>query len=231
MTSAWLVTTAAVGGYLIGSIPFGWLLARARGIDIMRHGSGNIGATNVGRILGRSWGVLVFALDFAKGAVPPALALLPEGDGLLPGALPVTAGIAAFLGHLFPVWLRFRGGKGVATGAGALAVIVPLWAAGVVVVWAVVTLATRYVSVGSLVAAVALVGMQLALTGEPLGREQVVVTAFCGAASALVFVRHSGNIRRLIAGTENRVGWKGNPSPQPPPPEGEGEGLPESERL
>src|SRR6516164_9073771 len=115
-----------VGSYLLGGIPFGYLVGRWRGIDIFQHGSGNIGATNVGRLLGRRWGVLVFLLDFAKGAVPVLLAgLVPQGDSLPPATLKVTAGLAAFLGHLFPVYLRFHGGKGVATGAGVVAVLAP----------------------------------------------------------------------------------------------------------
>src|SRR6184192_2617994 len=105
-----------LAGYLIGSIPVGYLVARARGVDIFQHGSGNIGATNVGRILGRPFGVLVFALDFAKGAVPVLAALVvasrwPEGEWLRHGWLEVLTGLAAFLGHLFPLYLGLRGGK------------------------------------------------------------------------------------------------------------------------
>src|SRR5947209_1202304 len=115
--------------YLLGAIPFGYLIARWRGLDIFRHGSGNIGATNVGRVLGRRFGVLVFLLDFGKGALPTLIANLIGRDEagdlaetLGPNGLGVAAGLAAFLGHLFPVYLRFRGGKGVATGAGVVAV-------------------------------------------------------------------------------------------------------------
>src|SRR4051794_7587449 len=115
---------ALVIAYSVGAIPFGWLIARSRGIDIFHAGSGNIGATNVGRILGRKFGLLVFALDFAKGAVPVAAAgLLPaEAHAALelPDALRVGVALCAFLGHLFPVYLGFRGGKGVATGAGTV---------------------------------------------------------------------------------------------------------------
>src|SRR5436853_2081253 len=111
--------------YFLGAVPFGYLIARARGVDILHAGSGNIGATNVGRILGKRFGLLVFALDFAKGAVPTFLCL--RWLGVTAG---VTAGLAAFIGHLFPVYLRFRGGKGVATGAGVVAGLFPLPTAG-----------------------------------------------------------------------------------------------------
>src|SRR5438034_5066467 len=105
--------------YFLGAIPFGYLVARWRGVNIFQQGSGNIGATNVGRVLGRRFGVLVFLLDFAKGALPalaaPHLAPADGSSPVTPELLGVVAGLAAFLGHLFPVWLRFRGGKGVAT--------------------------------------------------------------------------------------------------------------------
>src|SRR5690242_13444664 len=109
--------------YLVGAIPFGYLVARGRGVDILKQGSGNIGATTVGRVLGRPFGILVFLLDFAKGAVPAFLARIwaSAHELELPSdSLPVAAAVAAFLGHLYPVYLRFRGGKGVATAAGAV---------------------------------------------------------------------------------------------------------------
>jgi acyl-phosphate glycerol 3-phosphate acyltransferase len=124
---------------------------------------------------------------------------------LLPHTLPVVAGVAAFLGHLFPVYLGFRGGKGVATGAGVIAVLVPLVTALIVAAWAAVLFATRFMSLASLTAAVLLFALRLALTAEPWAREQLVVTLFCAVGSLLVIVRHQGNIRRLIAGTEHRL--------------------------
>ncbi len=133
-----------LAGYLIGAIPFGYLVARWRGVDILRQGSGNIGATNVGRVLGRTWGLLVFVLDFAKGAGPTLVGrFAPQPDDWLPDALPVLVGVAAFLGHMFPVYLRFRGGKGVATGAGVVAVLLPVPLLGTLLVWVAVVLATR----------------------------------------------------------------------------------------
>jgi glycerol-3-phosphate acyltransferase PlsY len=180
MTAVPLLVLVALGSYLLGAVPFGYLVARARGVDILRQGSGNIGATNVGRVLGKRLGLLVFLLDFAKGALPVWLAgLLPQPEELYPHTLPVVAGVAAFLGHLFPVYLRFRGGKGVATGAGVIAVLVPPLTAWVLGAWAVVLLLTRYVSLASLTAAALLFGLRLALTGEPWSEGEIVVTLFC----------------------------------------------------
>jgi acyl-phosphate glycerol 3-phosphate acyltransferase len=200
-----------VASYLIGAIPFGYLIARMKGVDLFKAGSGNIGATNVGRILGRKYGVLVFVLDFLKGAVPVA-AIVPMARSLDPdGAVPadtlrVGAALLAFLGHLFPVYLGFRGGKGVATGAGAVCVLVPGPAVVAVLTWAVVALATRFVSLASVAAAAALVLARLAGTPDPFGPDRWIVTTFCLVGSALVIVKHRGNVRRLLAGTENRIG-------------------------
>jgi acyl-phosphate glycerol 3-phosphate acyltransferase len=207
-----LTLLTVLGAYLVGGIPFGYLLARWRGVDIFRAGSGNIGATNVGRVLGRRFGVLVFALDFAKGAVPTAAALWlkqfadPTARTELPlSGLEVFAGLAAFLGHVFPPYLRFRGGKGIATGAGVVAVLLPLPAAGAIVTWLVVLAATRYVSLASLAAALALCALRLALTPEPFAPGNRILTGFCLLAAALIFLRHRGNITRLVRGTENRL--------------------------
>jgi acyl-phosphate glycerol 3-phosphate acyltransferase len=208
MTALSILSLIALAAYLVGAIPFGYLIARARGIDLFRQGSGNIGATNVGRVLGFRCGLLVFLLDCAKGALPTLLAgqlPLPEGLELPPDTPAVTAGVAAFLGHLFPVYLGFRGGKGVATGAGVLAVLLPLPTLLALLAWAAVLAATRYMSLASLTAAGLLCALRLSLTTQPWAWEHVVVTAFCLAGSALVFLRHRANIRRLLRGTENRL--------------------------
>ncbi|HVS34019.1 MAG TPA: glycerol-3-phosphate 1-O-acyltransferase PlsY [Gemmataceae bacterium] len=198
-----LLTLAA--GCLIGGVPFGWLIARWRGVDILRHGSGNIGATNVGRVLGRPFGLLVFVLDFAKGALPVlAASFLPE-QGMPRDSLPVAAGVAAFLGHLFPIYLRFRGGKGVATGVGVVTVLAPWLALAVLAAWAVMLAASGYVSAASLTAAVVLSALRLTLTPHPWSPETIVVTTFCLFGTVLVFLRHAGNIRRLLHGSENRL--------------------------
>ena len=121
MHSGLFLGLVALGAYLFGSVPFGYLVSRSRGVDLRKVGSGNIGATNVGRVVGRGWGILVFVLDFGKGAGPVlAATILTKRLALdLPAeAAGVTAGLAAFLGHLFPIWLGFHGGKGVSTAAG-----------------------------------------------------------------------------------------------------------------
>src|SRR5262245_949162 len=166
-----LAIFALVVSYLIGAIPFGWLIARSRGVDLFHVGSGNIGATNVGRVLGRRWGFLVFGLDFAKGALPVALmSLLPIAahNALgLPNALRVGPGLCAFLGHMFPVYLGFRGGKGVATGAGVVFVLVPGPAGLAILTFAAVVGGSRMVSLGSMVAAGMLCGARVLSVPDP----------------------------------------------------------------
>jgi len=195
--------------YLIGSIPFGYLIGRWRGVDIFKVGSGNIGATNVARVLGRRFGILVFLLDFAKGAVPAAAAkalqnTLLSSDQWLTTALPVLAGLSAFLGHLFPIYLRFRGGKGVATGAGVVVVLLPVPAFIALLTWIIVVGLTRYVSVASLSAGVVLCFSHIILTPDPFGSDNRVLTGFAILAVALVFARHHANIKRLLEAKENR---------------------------
>jgi len=195
-----------LAGYLIGAIPCGYLVARCRGVDILRQGSGNIGATNVGRVLGRTFGLLVFVLDFAKGAGPTlAGVLLPQPEGWPPDALAALAGVAAFLGHMFPIYLRFQGGKGVATGAGVVAVLLPIPLLGSLLVWLEVVLATRYVSLASVLAALFLAGQRLAFTPRPWSQEHLVATLFCMLAGLLVLLRHQANLRRLWQGNENQL--------------------------
>jgi glycerol-3-phosphate acyltransferase PlsY len=205
-----ILTLLAV--YLLGAIPFGYLVARSRGVDILHQGSGNIGATNVGRILGRRLGILVFVLDFAKGAFPTAWATWLEGNtdwnpsGFFPPySLRVAAGLAAFLGHLFPIYLRFRGGKGVATGAGVVAVLLPVPFLVGLFVWVGVLSIWRYVSLSSVVAVLILTFFRLATTPFPFSREHGILTSFCLLAAVLVIARHRTNLQRLFKGSENRL--------------------------
>jgi glycerol-3-phosphate acyltransferase PlsY len=187
---------ALLWGYLVGSIPFSYWLARRGGVDLRHVGSGNVGAANVWRATGTRNGALAIGLDLAKGAVAVSVV-----SRFAPGPVdPVTAGLAAVLGHIYPVWLRFRGGKGVATAAGAFLVIEPLAVAVAGVVFATVVLATQYVSVGSIAGALVLAAAVAALSAPP------VVVAGAVAAALIVVHRHRSNLARLLAGTERRVG-------------------------
>jgi acyl phosphate:glycerol-3-phosphate acyltransferase len=191
---------AASIGYFAGSIPFAFLAGRVRGLDVRRIGSGNVGATNVLRTSGVVTAACVLLLDFAKGAGAVQWVTRWTGAG---DAAPAVAGLAAVVGHVYPVWLRFRGGKGVATAAGAFAILTPLAIAPAVVLFVVTVWVTRFVSLGSLLATIAL-GPIAAGLGAPAS----VVTAAVLAALLIVF-RHRSNVRRLWAGTEPRVGDRG----------------------
>jgi glycerol-3-phosphate acyltransferase PlsY len=193
-----LAALVVVAAYLIGSVPFSFLVARAFGVrDVRRVGSGNVGATNVLRSAGKAAGALALVLDVGKGAAATALAgrLAPDD-----AALPAAAAVAAVVGHMFPVWLRFEGGKGVATGLGALAPLAPMAALGAIAAFAVVALATRFVSLASVAGAVVLAVVAVGRRGP----DPVAVAAVVSAA--LVVFRHRSNLRRILGGTESRVG-------------------------
>lgn len=189
--------------YFLGSIPFGYILVRAfRGGDIRQSGSGNIGATNVARS-SPALGALTLLLDALKGLVAVALtrALFP-GENILAAA----AAFVAILGHMFPVWLRFRGGKGVATSLGSFALITPKPILIVIGIFLAVVAAFRYISLGSIVAAAAL---PVLAWGWGEWRGNIPMAAFIAAASVAVIAKHHGNIRRLLSGTEPRFQWRG----------------------
>lgn len=210
----WIVM--AVVAFLCGSIPFGLLIGKARGIDVREHGSKNIGATNVRRVLGSRAGNLCLALDILKGLIPTAAA------GTLTGAMTASdlaasetwwwLGVmaASVLGHMFSPWVGFKGGKGIATGLGALVGVFPYLtgaAAIALVIWLVSTRVTRYVGVSSCLAAISLPGGYW-LTSLALGRGEsslpfLVVTS---ALALLVVYKHRGNLSRTLAGTEHRIG-------------------------
>ncbi len=216
-----LVALAAVIGYLLGSLPFGYIVARARGVNIFEVGSRNPGATNVRRVLGPGPGNLVLVLDILKGAIASAWALLrfvqvdPAGPlrGVLerlafePGpeawlAVGLAGLVGALAGHSFSCCTRFRGGKGVATGAGGFAVIFPAGALVALLVWLATAGVFRYVSLASMLAAVSLPLTALVQERGP---------ALIGASSAValfVIVRHRANITRIFAGTEPKLGRK-----------------------
>jgi acyl phosphate:glycerol-3-phosphate acyltransferase len=182
--------------YLIGSIPFALVLARHRGLDLRKIGSGNLGAANVFRASGARAGVIVALLDIAKGAISVVLA----GQFSESPAVPAAAGLAAIVGHIYPVWLRFRGGKGVATACGVFAALTPLAAAPALAAFVATVWLTRYISLGSVIASVALPPIAYA-TGSPSATVGAAV-----AASILIVFRHRSNLARVAYGTEPRIG-------------------------
>jgi glycerol-3-phosphate acyltransferase PlsY len=199
----------AVLGYLLGSIPTGFLVAQSRGIDIRTVGSGNIGATNLLRALGKPAGIAVLLADALKGWL--AVVLLPRLVFLLLGtpsdfttreAHAIIGGVCALLGHNYTCWLQFKGGKGIATSAGVLLALVP-WALLIILgVWIVLFALTRYVSLASIAAAATLPFASL-LTKESMVKVLVVL-----AMSILAFYRHRENVQRLLARTEPRFSFK-----------------------
>ncbi len=182
--------------FFLGSLPFGHWLALARGIDLRNQGSGNTGATNVGRVLGKKWGIFVFVLDLGKGWIAVALA---KSVGNLPETWSVTVGVFAVLGHVFSPWLGFRGGKGVATSAGILIGLAPWVALGVALIWFLAFQMSRTVSVASLCAATA-----FPLFVFWLMPEQKVFQWISIGMTVLVWFRHRDNLKRLFQGKENR---------------------------
>ncbi len=189
--------TLVLLGYLIGSLPLGLLLARRwSGVDPRHVGSGNPGATNVFRASGWGLGLTVMAVDLAKGT---GAVLLASRSGAADGAT-VAAGVAAVVGHVFPVWLRGRGGKGVATACGAFSLLAPLATVAAVLAFLVTAASTRIVSAGSLVATVVLPVVAVISGASP------AVTVGAAATALLVVWRHRGNVVRMWAGTERRLG-------------------------
>ena len=195
---------AATVSYLAGSIPFGFLIARSQGVDIRTVGSKNIGANNVYRVLGRKFGVTTFVCDFLKGLFPlMSLAVLDESTP----SLKLVCAIGAVLGHLFPVWLGFKGGKGVATGAGVvvgLTLHMPLVLICAVAVFVATVAISHYVSLGSILAAVTVGATSWVFNPDA----EVYIPAILTLLAALVVVRHHSNIARLLKGTENRFSFK-----------------------
>jgi len=197
-----------VAGYLLGSIPTAVWLGKWFGkIDIREHGSGNAGATNALRVLGRKWGLVVLALDISKGlaAVLLLVPLLTFGRPHDPGLLSVLAGTAAIVGHIFPVTIGFRGGKGVGTSAGVMFALAPLVALTALVIWVAVVSVTRYVSLGSMLAALSVTPL-LILQGILLdAAPQRPLLVFALLLAVGVLASHRANIGRLLRGSENRL--------------------------
>lgn len=204
-----MVTLAAllVSSYLLGSIPFGYLAGRLGGIDIRQAGSGNVGATNVVRVLGKRYGYPVFALDFLKGFGAVKISMLiapgrpPEWDS--PEIFGILAALSSVLGHLYPPWLKFKGGKGVATSAGALLALTPVATLIGVAIWIIVFWLTRYVSLASITAAVVLPVVILVVSSQDQNKGRPLVYS-SACVAAVVIWRHRSNLSRLMRGTEPR---------------------------
>ena len=204
-----MVTLAGliVGSYILGSIPFGYLAGRLAGVDIQQAGSGNVGATNVVRVLGKKYGYPVFVLDFLKGFGPVKISML-----MAPGLPPewnsseifgILAAVSSVLGHMYPPWLKFKGGKGVATSAGALLALTPVATVIAIAIWMIVFWLSGYVSLASITAAAVLPIVILVVTSHLQSKGRALVYSSAGVA-AFVIWRHRSNLLRLIRGTEPR---------------------------
>jgi glycerol-3-phosphate acyltransferase PlsY len=191
-----MIAAVIAAAYLIGSIPFALILSRRWGADLRKVGSGNLGAANVMRASGVSAGVMVAALDMAKGAASVWIASRVS-DG---AELTAAAGLAAILGHIYPIWLRFRGGKGVATACGVFSMLTPLAVPPALALFALTVWFTQYISLGSVLASMALPPLAYAL-GSPM---PAVIGA--SAAAAIIVFRHRSNVLRVWLGTERRLG-------------------------
>lgn len=214
------VAGTIIASYLVGAIPFGYLIGLINGVDIRKEGSGNIGATNVTRVIGKWWGRVCFILDFLKGMIPVVAVSLLIRQGCLPdklGILPSLAALSTVCGHIWPIYLGFKGGKGISTAAGAIMALNPpaLLCAGIV--WVVVFFASRYVSLASVAAAVSLpvfcfLFMRMHVFENlppaifsPASKAEFIL--FCLLAG-LTVIKHKSNIKRLLDGTESRFDKK-----------------------
>ena len=194
-----LLSLLILASYLLGAIPNGLLIARLKGVDLQKVGSGNIGATNVFRCVGKGWGVLAFVLDAVKGFVPAFF--FPRLLEAAPPWLGLACGVAAVAGHNWPVWLKFKGGKGVSTSAGMLLGIAPAAVGIGFAVFALTVALTRFVSLGSILAAVAVAGSGVWLYGA----DNRLLAGALILMGLLVIVKHRANVGRLLKGTEPRI--------------------------
>ena len=202
------VAFAVLGSYFVGAVPFGFLAGRLCGVDVRTKGSGNIGATNVFRVIGKPAGITVFILDFQKGYLPVTVGKHLLEGGTLPEWIPVVLALATILGHNYTFWLGFKGGKGIATSAGALVALVPFAVGIAVIVWLLLVFTTRYVAIASLGSALA-IPVVVIVGGIRGGTTDVPLFVFSILVAILAFLRHRTNIVRLIAGTEHRFGRRG----------------------
>jgi glycerol-3-phosphate acyltransferase PlsY len=203
---------AVIAAYLLGSIPFGLLIAKAHGKDLRSIGSGNIGATNVSRALGRKWAYVCFALDVLKGLVPMlAIMLIAEPEGVVMLLLWLVVGCAAISGHIFPIYLKFKGGKGVATSFGVAMGLWPYYticALFAIIIWVLVVLIWRYVSLASITASVSFPLVLISAIILKKNWDLMSLWPLLIAATAIplmVIIRHRENIKRLLEGTESKI--------------------------
>ncbi|MCR4290154.1 MAG: glycerol-3-phosphate 1-O-acyltransferase PlsY [Candidatus Scalindua sp.] len=194
--------------YLLGSIPFGYLIAITKGIDIRTEGSGNIGATNVSRVLGRKYGLIIFFLDMFKAFVAVFFVPLLFSGIKFPtttdNLLVILCGFSSIIGHVFPVFLRFKGGKAVATCFGVFIWLAPIAIAISFGAWVVTVLVSRYVSLGSMIGTLTLVGAIVLVVDSPFG-DNLYLTLLSVAVTILIIAKHTSNIKRIISGTEKKV--------------------------
>jgi len=203
MNAIVLYPICGAAGYLLGSIPFAVLIARAKGVDIFKVGSGNPGATNVMRSVGKPYGYACFLCDALKGVAAVLIALgLSVQTGAPSEGLGIIALLGAIVGHSFSIFLGFRGGKGVATTVGGMLALMPWVMVIGAILWIIVFFSSRYVSLASLV-----LGISLPVSAALLDMDRLSI-GFCAALAVLIVVRHRSNIQRLLAGTENRSGGK-----------------------
>ena len=203
--------------YLFASIPWGFIIGKANGTDIRKHGSCSIGATNVTRTIGKPWGILCFFLDFLKGFLPvlfvktfiPGLLKIPVG---LYGITIILVVLATVVGHIYPIYLKFKGGKGIATGTGALVAITPPAIICGLIIWIIIFKVSRYVSLASIIAAIAVAVLTIFFSAINFYSIDVILQCFVVFLSLFAIYKHASNIKRLLNGTENRFTKKNRDS-------------------
>ncbi|MEI6424207.1 MAG: glycerol-3-phosphate 1-O-acyltransferase PlsY [Lentisphaerota bacterium] len=196
-----------IASYLFGSVPWAFIIGRLNGIDIRKKGSGNVGATNVMRVLGRKWGIMCFVLDFLKGFLPVLAVKILISQKILtaaPDALVISAGLAAVAGHIWSVFLKFKGGKGMATGGGVLVGIAPYSFICTSLLWIVLFYSTRYVSAASVIAAAALPLSAFIFSKTGLWSLSAPFQIFLLVLAIVTIAKHHSNIKRLMNGTEHK---------------------------
>jgi len=198
----------AIISYLIGATPWGYIIAKSNGIDIRKEGSGNVGATNVLRTLGKKYGIACFFLDFLKGFLPVIVVVLLKKHNILSTYAIILVSFCTIFGHMWPIYLKFKGGKGVSTMGGILLAIAPISFIFGGTLWAIVFYSSRYVSLASILAALSLPISAFLFDKFDIFKLPTILIIMLSIISLLIIVKHLGNIKRLINGTENRFSKK-----------------------